>query len=462
VREQLLTIDQVEQGHWLAAQGMDDVPVIDDVAVFAGGVRPPATQRHQRRRAKKAFEPIIVKAHAQAMADQAGGYRIEHLLEGEPAGRGNGDDRLLIIRRPVRRQCLQRRALEIEALAVASIAPADDLVDEAAIGFERVKIARAAQQQRVLDRPLQMAVRAFDRAVLVRQTPIVAGRLHTVMRAQRLVAPGLILPCVLVEVAEGSRQAVAAMLQRGPAERPQRILQTLRQGHEALTSEHDMRMFPAREGQAEVIEPVIERHAGDADAVIAHVGEIGQAQPTRRGLLPEDNVLLGPIERPPSADAPFQRATDTGADLGMAAPDLVENGHRPQAWGALQQRHYLAVPNLSQRIATSTAARRFVLRRQPWVLLDAIGGGGAEPGLGRSYGRRLGLAETHIQPHLAVGDVAAGQAVVPHRREEPASYRPTATARKHGPLRGPAGRQIRNSGRATPSLPHASGDAFSS
>ena len=126
----------------------------------------------------KAFEPIVVEAHAQAMADQAGGYRIEHLLEGEPAGRGNGDDRLLIIRRPVRRQCLRRRALEIEALAVASIAPADDLVDEAAIGFERVKIARAAQQQRVLDRPLQMAVRAFDRAVLVRQTPIVAGRLH--------------------------------------------------------------------------------------------------------------------------------------------------------------------------------------------------------------------------------------------------------------------------------------------
>jgi len=64
-REQLLTIDQVEQGHWLAAQGMDDVPVIDDVAVFAGGVRPPATQRHQRRRAEKAFEPIIVKAHPQ-------------------------------------------------------------------------------------------------------------------------------------------------------------------------------------------------------------------------------------------------------------------------------------------------------------------------------------------------------------------------------------------------------------
>jgi hypothetical protein len=46
----------------------------------------------------------------------------------------------------MRRQRLQGRALEIQPLAVASIAPADDLVDKAAIGFEGVEIARAAQQ----------------------------------------------------------------------------------------------------------------------------------------------------------------------------------------------------------------------------------------------------------------------------------------------------------------------------
>ena len=59
-REELLTIDQIEQGHRLAAQGMDDVPVIDDMRVFAAGMRSPAAQRHQRRPAEKAFEPIIV------------------------------------------------------------------------------------------------------------------------------------------------------------------------------------------------------------------------------------------------------------------------------------------------------------------------------------------------------------------------------------------------------------------
>src|SRR6516225_9315824 len=103
-----------------------------------------------------------------------------------------------------------------------------------------------------------------------------------------------------------------------------------------------------------------------------------------------------PFERSPAADAPLQRPADADADLGMAAPDLVENGHRSQAWGALQQRHHLVVPNRGQRIGPSTAPRRFLLRRQSPILFDAIRGSGAEPGLGRGNGRRLGLAETHI------------------------------------------------------------------
>src|ERR1700731_1483790 len=122
-----------------------------------------------------------------------------------------------------------------------------------------------------------------------------------------------------------------------------------------------MSMFPAREGQAEVIEPVIERHTGDADAVIAHLGEIGQPQLTRRVLLTEDDVPLGPVERPPAADAPLQGTADTDADLGMAASDLVKNGDLPQARGALQQRHHVPLPDRSQWIVPSTATRRFLL-----------------------------------------------------------------------------------------------------
>jgi hypothetical protein len=54
------------------------------------------------------------------------------------------------------------------------------------------------------------------------------------------------------------------------------------------------------------------------------------------------------------------------------------------------------VPNSGKRIAPSTLARRFLLRREPRILLDAVGGGGAEPGFGRGGDRRLGVAETHV------------------------------------------------------------------
>ena len=59
-----------------------------------------------------------------------------------------------------------------------------------------------------------------------------------------------------------------------------------------------MGVLPAGEGQAEMVQPVIEWRAGDADAAIAHVGKVGQPEPAWRMLLPEDDVLLGPRSAP--------------------------------------------------------------------------------------------------------------------------------------------------------------------
>src|SRR5271157_6411244 len=146
----------------------------------------------------------------------------------------------------------------------------------------------------------------------------------------------------------------------------------------------------------------------------------------------------------------------------MAPPDLVENGDRPQARSAREQRHHLAVPNRRQRVMPPATTRCPPLRREPRVLFDAIGGGGAEPGFGRGNTRRFGLAETHEQPHLAIGDVATGQGAVPHRREEPASYPAGRDRQTTRPFQGHTVRRIRNVSRATPSCCHASGDTFSS
>lgn len=70
-REELVAINEIEERHRLAPQGMDDVPVIHDMTALALGHRPTAPQRHDRRDAKEAFEPVVEDAHTQAMADQS-------------------------------------------------------------------------------------------------------------------------------------------------------------------------------------------------------------------------------------------------------------------------------------------------------------------------------------------------------------------------------------------------------
>lgn len=97
------------------------------------------------------------------------------------------------------RQFLELGALDVDALGIAGVHAADDLVDEAAVAGQIAEIARSSHQSRVVDRPLEMAVRAFDGAVLMRDAAIVAGRGHAVVAAQFVVAARQVLPGVLVK-----------------------------------------------------------------------------------------------------------------------------------------------------------------------------------------------------------------------------------------------------------------------
>lgn len=95
--EELVAIDQVEQRHRLAAQGMDDMAIVDDMAMFAIGLWPPAPQGGDERRALEAVEPVVVKSHAQAVPDQPGGDRVEHLAQREGARCRDIDVDLLVV-----------------------------------------------------------------------------------------------------------------------------------------------------------------------------------------------------------------------------------------------------------------------------------------------------------------------------------------------------------------------------
>src|SRR5438105_4833147 len=168
------------------------------------------------------------------------------------------------------------------------------------------------------------------------------------------------------------------------AERPQRILQAHGQRDEALAAEDNMGMLETRECQSEVIEPMRQRDAGNRDAERARVGEVGQAKTAGLVLLPEDDVLFWAGQRPPTPHAPFQRAPDAGADLGVAPPDLFENRNGAQTRGRLQHRDDLAIPNIGKRVGPSPATRRLLPGWQARVILDPVTGRRAEAGFGGS------------------------------------------------------------------------------
>jgi len=122
--------------------------------------------------------------------------------------------------------------------------------------------------------------------------------------AQPLVAAREILP--LGEVAERSRQAVGAVLVRRPAELPQCILKSRRQVEEALAAEHDRHVPPARVGQRELVQQVLEAGAPDVHAEIGGVGEVRQLQPARLVLLDEEHLALRALQCAPLANASLQ------------------------------------------------------------------------------------------------------------------------------------------------------------
>ena len=168
------------------------------------------------------------------MADETRRHGVEHPPQEEAARGGHANaDRLEVLSAGAR-QRVEHRALDIDARAAPGVSPPDDFVDESAVLLEDVEVVRAAQQQSVGKGALEMAVRTFHGAVLMRFAPVVAGGRHGVVRAQRRVACRGIFALVPLKVAVGRREAVAAVLARRAPYAPQRVLQPFGQRGEAL------------------------------------------------------------------------------------------------------------------------------------------------------------------------------------------------------------------------------------
>jgi len=79
----------------------------------------------------------------------------------------------------------------------------------------------------------------------------------------------------------------------------------------------------------------------------------------------------------------------------------------------------LGVPNAGQRIGPPPPTRHLLLRRQPRIVLDPIARRRRDTRFGGGDGGLVALSETHVQPHLVVGDVTAGQVLILLSCEEP-------------------------------------------
>ena len=297
------------------------------------------------------------------MPDEARRNRIEDAAQREAAARCDHHGRLLIIGAPPLRQLFQGGPFRLDKLAIARIAAASNLVDEAAVGRQIGEVAGAAQKQRILDGLLQMPMDAFDGAVLMGDARIVARWLHAVMRNQRIITARQVLLFVAGKIAKGRGETIGAMILRHAAQRPKRVLQTLGKRHKALAAKDDMSMLEARAGQAEMIEPVIERCARDGDVKGGHIGEIRKPKPARRMRLREDHIPFWAMLRPPFADTPLQGAAYARGDLRVTPVDLFVDGNRAQIRRGLNHRHDLLLPNALERIGAPPPSRCLLLRR---------------------------------------------------------------------------------------------------
>ena len=253
---------------------------------------------------------------------------------------------------------------------------------------------------------------------------IVAARCHAVMRAERVVAPGQVGAGVVVEVAEGGREAVGAVFARHAAEKTQGIVEAARQRRVTLAAKHDLGMLEAGTGEGEVIEAMDKPHTGDGDTAFVGIGEVGQTHAARLLDLRKNHILTWVMQGFPGGDAPLQGPPRRGVDLaGMQAGQFDEQRDRAQSRGGSQQRHDLFVPQAGERVRPGPVgpALRFDARRT-WIVFEAACSGDRDSGLGR--GGRLGMVDTesYVEPHLLVIDMIAWQRPLrPSERHQPNS-----------------------------------------
>jgi hypothetical protein len=304
VRKHLFTVPVVLERSRLADQLVDDVPVID------GALVTPHQPRHRVDRlvAVPELDSFSVQPHLDLLSHQAAVNAVGVALHLHETSRVDTRRQPQHTVESRRRQRLQGGEFLGVAIGSRHIPKRHDLLKKGRVLVPAGEVPAAAQQQGLIHGVLEVSVRRFGIAVLMRLAHIDPLADQTVMREQSLI-PRLKL-ALRRQVVDRGAQAVAAMAAWHAAQLPQRVLQSFRQRLERLRRT-DRHRFPVRVGQDEVVHEMLESSPGNRDSQRIHAGEVRRPQVSSQMDLAEHHFTLRARDRPPPLHAALERSPMT-------------------------------------------------------------------------------------------------------------------------------------------------------
>lgn len=342
--EQVLAVAVVGEGAWLAHQPVDDVPVFDAMLAPAPQPRQPLDPPLRI----PDLDMVGVQAGLDPFADQPAGHRIGVAGDVDGAARIHSHMNALTCVHTLARQRPQHGQLFRQPRLPASVPLGQHLPHKRFVRHPTVEVTAAAQQQRLIQRPLELPMALLDVAVLVRLRRIDGLPLQTVVLQQGRVA--LLKRVPIAARRHGRGQRIGAMHLGYAAQFGQGVLQPVTEALEAL-GEADRPGLPVRVGQHEVVEQMRKRHAADGDLQARGVREVRGRQPAGFMHLGEEDLLGRPMHGAPLLDPPLQGTQlAVGEASGVLPLQPVEQGLGFQA--RIELELFLdAVPDVGKRIA---------------------------------------------------------------------------------------------------------------
>jgi hypothetical protein len=255
-REEVVAVGVVRERSRLTHQRVDDVPVMHRVLV------PPDQSRSRVGELVRVpdLDTVRVQPGLHPLADQTAVDRVNAAVDVNQGSGIHTATHLEATRLTLLGQLRQGRDLLGEAITPTPVANHHQLSEEVRVFLPAREVTAAAHKQRLINGGLEVPVRRFGIAVLVR-LPCVDPLTRQTVVIQEIAVTRLILSRCRV-VVHRRRETVAAVLPRHATEFPQCLLQPFRERFKRLRHTQIHR-FPIRVGQNEVVDEMIERVTAD-------------------------------------------------------------------------------------------------------------------------------------------------------------------------------------------------------